>query len=94
LSSLKKIAKATGKPLSYFIDDFNSASEDFMVTEKNYGVVTHRNKGDVYFNTSLKDYRERLIERLEKLEKEAEKNSEMLDLKLDLILEKMNNMKK
>ena len=82
--------RATGRLLSYFSDDFDNVPDDFMVTEKNYGVVTHRNKRDVYFNTSLKDYWERLIERLEKLEK----NSEMLALKLDLILEKLNDLKK
>jgi transcriptional regulator with XRE-family HTH domain len=83
LSSLKKIAIATGKPLSYFFDDM-SVNGNINVDGSNTGIVGHNSRGRILVNKSLEEYRTILIERLEKIENDIK----ILSLKLELLLER------
>jgi transcriptional regulator with XRE-family HTH domain len=93
--NLKKIAAATGKPLSYFLSGDGDAAIGDITGDNNIG---HNNKGAVNYNNLL-SYRDLLVKRLEAIEKNSESTKlnfnnletqhKLLEAKLDLILEKL-----
>jgi transcriptional regulator with XRE-family HTH domain len=88
VTTLKKIAKATGKPLSYFFDNLGDISNN----NDNKGIIGHLNSGNVLnsekeeaTNKKLEDIQNNINDKFKVLELKL--NSQ--DLKLDLILEKL-----
>jgi len=90
LKSLKKIAEATGKPLSYFTEESVSYSENINKNlGENQNIIRHSNSNNVIFNEQLEAYRTLLVSRVEKIENKLEVHT----AKLDLIIEKLKNKK-
>jgi transcriptional regulator with XRE-family HTH domain len=91
VKSLKKIAEATNKPLEYFLSD----GGDFYVGGdiKGSANIGNNNHGTVIKNSENDN--KAMLDRLQKIELKMDKIDKIdtLDLKLDLILEKMKNKK-
>jgi transcriptional regulator with XRE-family HTH domain len=97
--NLKKIAAATGKPLSYFLSGDGDAAIGDITGDNNIG---HNNKGAVNYNNLL-SYRDLLVKRLEGIEKNSESTKlnfnnletqhKLLESKLDLLIEMFKNKK-
>lgn len=85
LKSLKKIAGATDKPLNYFFDNL----ENISYNDNNSGIIRHLNSG----NTLNSDNMETINKKLENIQNNINDKFKMLELKLDLILEKLKKWK-
>jgi transcriptional regulator with XRE-family HTH domain len=81
VTTLKKIATATGKPLNYFFENLG----DINSNKDNKGIIGHLNSGSV-LNLEKE---EAINKKLADIQNNISNKAKVLELKLDLILEKL-----
>lgn len=84
--TLKKIAAATGKPLDFFLQEDNSVNQQ---ANGNSGVIMGNNNSNVNNVAASHGGAEAEIKELAAKVEQMGKDIQILNLKMDLILEKM-----